>query len=99
MAVPDVWSQYVFPNLKMLCHMIISSAFMSPSMLISSLRQMSGLSMRRNLLMTESACVVSMLVYIEIASIVNNVAVVGMLLMERKSWTSSKELDRINGRC
>ena len=84
-AVPDVWSQYVFPNLKILCRIIISSECMSASMLISSLRQMSGLSIHRNLLMTERVWVVSMLVYIEIASMVNKVAVVGTLLMERKS--------------
>ena len=94
-AVPDVWSKYVSPNLKMLCRMIISSAFMSASILISSLRQISGLSVRRNLLISESACVVSMLVYIATASIVNKVAVVETLLMAQISWTSSKELESV----
>ena len=60
---------------------------------------MSGLSIHRNLLMTERVWVVSMLVYIEIASMVNKVAVVETLLMERISWTSLKELERVNGRC
>ena len=97
--VPEICCQYVSPNLKMLCRMIISSAFMSASMLISSLRQMSGLSIHRNLLMTERVWVVSMLVYIEIASIVNKVAVDETLFMEHLSWTSSKELERVNGKC
>jgi hypothetical protein len=87
-AVPDVWIQYVFLNLKMLCHMIISSALMRASMLIFSFRQMSGLSIRKNLLMTESAWVVYMLVYIEIASIVNKVTISETLFKEQLSWTS-----------
>ena len=36
-----------------------------------------------------------MLVYIEIASIVNKVAVVETLLMAQISWTSSKELESV----
>jgi hypothetical protein len=40
-----------------------------------------------------------MLVYIEIASIVNKVAVDETLFMEHLSWTSSKELERVNGKC
>jgi hypothetical protein len=55
-AVPDVWIQYVLPKLKILCRMMISSAFMRVSMFIFSLRQMSGLSICRNLLMTDSQC-------------------------------------------
>jgi hypothetical protein len=39
-----------------------------------------------------------MLMYIEIASTVNKVAVDELLLMEHISWTSSKELERVNGR-